>query len=217
MSADTSGRWILAWCAAVLAATAPATAALGAPDGGDIIKRLARPSPSTVAFIEARFSQLLDMPIVVSGELGYEGAESLNRHVTQPYEETTTIRGEAVRVERTGQAPRTFSLHRAPELRGLVTGMTGLLSGNDGLIAEHFKVTTSNEPNDAWRIDLAPTDAKIQKRLSGITVTGAGSEPRCFVIRDTQGGASVMLLGAGAKPLPAAITLAALLGACAAE
>ncbi|MEO8466762.1 MAG: LolA-related protein [Gammaproteobacteria bacterium] len=217
MSAETSAGWASTWYAAVLAATVPVTAALGAPDGSDIIKRLARPSPSTVPFVEARFSQLLEMPIVVSGELGYDGAESLNRHVTQPYEETTTIRGEAVRVERAGQAPRTFSLHRAPELRGLLTGMTGLLSGNDALIAAHFKVTTNSAPNDAWRIDLAPTDGKIQKRLSGITVTGAGSEPRCFVIRDTQNGASIMLLGAAAKPLPPTITLAALLGTCAAE
>jgi hypothetical protein len=204
-------------CVVVLATLLPLTAALGAPEGSDIIKRLARASPSTIAFVEARFSQLLEMPIVVSGELGYEGAESLNRHVTDPYEETTTIRGEAVRVERAGQAPRTFSLHRAPELRGLVTGMTGLLSGNDGLIAEHFKATTSSAANDAWRIDLVPTDGRIQKRLTGITVTGAGNDPHCFVIRDMQGGASVMLLGAAAKTVPATVTLAGLLGSCAAE
>jgi hypothetical protein len=200
-----------------LVAVLHAAGALGAPDGADIIKRLARPYPASVAFVEARFSALLEMPIVVSGELGYEGADSLTRHVTQPYEETTTIHGEAVRVERADQTPRTFSLHRAPELRGLLTGMTGLLSGNDVLIAAHFQVTTSTTPNDAWRIDLAPTDGRIQKRLSDITVTGAGSEPHCFVIRDTQGGASVMLLGDAAKTVPPTVTLAGLLGTCAAE
>ena len=156
-------------------------------------------------------------PLVVSGELDYEGAESLNRRVTDPYEEITTIRGEAVRVERAGQPPRTFSLHRAAELRGLVTGMTGLLAGNDKLIAQHFRGDDEGSPDDAWRIDLKPTDGRIQKRLRGITVTGAGAEPHCFVIRDTQGGASVMLLGAAAKALPPTTTLADLLGSCAAE
>jgi len=215
--ARRSIRFNSLWHATLLAALLPAAGAFGAPDGADIIKRLARQSPATINFVEARFSSLLVTPLVVGGELDYVGAESLNRRVIEPYQETTTIRSEAVRVERAGQAPRTFSLHRAPELRGLVTGMTGLLAGNDELIARHFQVTTKGMPDDAWRIDLAPTDGKIQKRLRGITVTGAATEPHCFVIRDTQGGASVMLLGAAAKPVPPTTTLADLLGSCAAE
>jgi hypothetical protein len=215
--ARRGSRFDSLWRATLVAALLPSAAAFGAPDGADIIKRLARPSPSSVAFVEARFSSLLVTPLVVSGTLDYEGAESLYRRVTEPYLEITTIRSEAVRVERAGQPPRTFSLHRAPELRGLVTGMTGLLAGNGDLIAQHFQVTTKSSPDDAWRIDLAPTDGKIQKRLRGITVTGAGAEPHCFVIRDTQGGASVMLLGPAAKALPPTTTLADLLGSCAAE
>ena len=215
--ARRSIRLNLLWRVTLLAALLPAAGALGAPDGADIIKRLARPSHASVAFVEARFSSLLVIPLVVSGELDYEGAESLNRRVTEPYQEITTIRGEAVRVERAGQPPRTFSLHRAPELRGLVTGMTGLLAGNGDLIAQHFEVTTKSAPDDAWRIDLKPTDGKIEKRLQGITVTGAGAESHCFVIRDTQGGASIMLLGAAVKTVPPTTTLADLLGYCAAE
>jgi hypothetical protein len=202
---------------ALLSALLPAAAVLAAPESADTISRLARPAPASVAFVEARFSSLLTMPLVVSGELDYEGADSLNRRISEPYAEKTTIRGEAVRVERTGQPPRTFSLHRAPELRGLLTGMTGLLAGNDELLAQHFEVSTKGTADAAWRIDLKPTDGRVQKRLRGITVTGTASEPRCFVIRDTQDGASVMLLGAAAKPVPPTATLADLLGACAAE
>lgn len=203
--------------ALLLFALLQAGAAFAEPGGADIIKRLARRAPASIAFVEARFSSLLVTPLVVSGELEYEGAESLNRRVTEPYVEITSIRSEAVRVERAGQAPRTFSLHRAPELRGLLTGMTGLLAGDDEMIEQHFKVTTTSAPNDAWRIELAPTDGRIQKRLRGITVTGTGTDPRCFVIRDAQDGASVMLLGAAAKPVPPTATLADLLGSCAAE
>lgn len=205
------------WPLALLSALLPVAAVLAAPENLDIVKRLARPAPASVAFVEARFSSLLTMPLVVSGELDYEGADSLNRRIKEPYAETTAIRGEAVRVERTGQAPRTFSLHRAPELRGLLTGMTGLLAGNDELLAQHFEVSTKGTADTAWRIDLKPTDGRVQKRLRGITVTGTAAEPRCFVIRDTQDGASVMLLGAAAKPVPPTATLPDLLGACAAE
>jgi hypothetical protein len=44
------------------------------------------------------------------------------------------------------------------------------------------------------------------------------AEPQCFVIRDSQGGASVMLLGAAAaRPLPAPLALPDLLARCGAE
>ncbi len=216
--ARRSIRFNSLWRATLLAALLPAAGAFGAPDGADIIKRLARPSPASVAFVEARFSSLLVTPLVVSGELDYEGAESLNRRVTEPYQETTTIRGEAVRVERAGQPPRTFSLHRAPELRGLRHGHDGApgrqrRADRTALRGDHEGHARTTRGASISK----PTDGKIQKRLRGITVTGAGTEPHCFVIRDTQGGASVMLLGAAAKPLPPTTTLADLLGSCAAE
>jgi hypothetical protein len=191
------------------------TAASAAPDGAALIARLARQPPATTAFTEVRFSALLDEPLVVSGMLDYEQDGVLNRRVEAPYRETTTLSGETVRVERDGEKPRTFALRRAPELRGLMTGMLGLLTGDGSFIGEHFAITTAGD-DSSWRLDLEPTDARLRERLSGIRVVGAGDEPRCFVILDTQGGASVMLLGAAASlPLPAPIVLAELLGSCA--
>ncbi len=74
-----------------------------------------------MAFTEARYSKLLRQPLVVSGELTYLGAASLDRRVTSPYGETTTIRGNTVRIEREGQAARSFALERVPQLEGFLT------------------------------------------------------------------------------------------------
>jgi hypothetical protein len=201
--------------AATLLATVATTVATAAPDTDALIARLARPPPASIAFAEARFSSLLVEPLVVSGTLTYEGDGALQRRVEHPYRESTAIRGETVRVERDDEAPRTFALRRAPELRGFLTGMLGLLTGDSSLIDEHFNITASGD-DDKWRLDLEPVDDRQRQRLRTIVVTGRTDESRCFVIVDTEGGTSVMLLGtAAALPLSPPIVLAELLGRCA--
>ena len=96
--------------ALMLLPTTPAAAI----DADALIARLARPAPASIAFTEVRVSPLLREPLVVSGELEFSGPASLDRHVRKPYREDTAIRGESVRVEREGEAPRSFALKRAP-------------------------------------------------------------------------------------------------------
>ena len=201
--------------AILLAAVATTGVASAAPDSSALIARLARPPPASIAFAEVRFSSLLAEPLVVSGTLTYEGEGVLNRRVESPYVESTAISGETVRVERDDESPRTFALRRAPELRGFLTGMLGLLTGDSSLIDEHFDVTAAGD-DERWRLDLEPTDDRLRQRLRNIIVVGGADEPRCFVIVDTAGGTSVMLLGAAAAlPLTAPIVLAELLARCA--
>jgi hypothetical protein len=206
---DITPPTVVAAIAAVLAMAAHA-----APDSDALITRLKRTAPASIAFVEVRFSTLLIEPLVVGGTLVYEGEGSLTRRVETPYREQSAIRDETVRVEREGEEPRTFALRRAPELRGLLTGMIGLLTGDASFIGKHFAVTPSGD-DERWRLDLAPTDERLERRLSGIVVAGMDAEPQCFVIRDSQGGASVMLLGAAAaQPLPAPLALPELLAHC---
>lgn len=200
---------------AALVALITATAASAAPDSATLIARLARSPPASTAFTEVRFSALLVEPLVVSGVLDYEGEGGLNRRVESPYRESTAIRGETVRVERDGEKPRTFALRRAPELRGFLTGMIGLLTGDSSLIDEHFSIVVSGD-DERWRLDLEPVDDRLRQRLRNIVVAGGADEPRCFVIVNTEDGTSVMLLGAAAAlPLSPPIVLAELLGRCA--
>jgi len=65
------------------------SAALDDPEADALIGRLAKPAPATISFTEVRFSKLLRAPLIVSGDLGYAGPESLDRRVTAPYREST--------------------------------------------------------------------------------------------------------------------------------
>lgn len=164
----------------------------------ELIRSLARPAPASVAFKEVRFSALLDQPSIVSGELRYAGPESLDRIVLQPYREETTIRGESVRVEREGERPRTFALQRAPELRGLLTAFSALLTGDPAAVERNFSISAAGN-DDAWRLNLTPSDARARRRLSSLAMTGHGNEPICFSMRSGEGARSIMLFGAHAE------------------
>ena len=192
-------------------------AVAAAPDSAAIIGRLAHPAPSSIAFVEVRFSPLLAEPLVVSGTLDYEGAGALRRRVEQPYAETTTIRGDSVAIERAGERERTFALRRAPELRGFVTTMLGILTGDSRSIDDEFTVATAGT-DERWTLTFAPSEGRIRQRLRAITVTGAAAQVHCFVVDDTAGGASVTLLGAAAtRALQPPLVRDELVAACAAE
>lgn len=180
-----------------------------------LITRLAKPAPATVSFTEVRFSKLLRAPLIVSGDLGYSGPDSLDRRVTTPYREHTSIRGESVKVERDGEKTRSFALKHAPELRGLLSGFSAMLSGDAAALRQTFNVAMSGN-DDAWQLKLTPTDTKAQRRLQQIEVSGHQSEPRCFSMTTGDGASSVLLLGDTARePVAADVTLVALQRRCA--
>jgi hypothetical protein len=165
-----------------------------APDPGALIRDLAQPPPATIAFAEVRFSPLLEEPLIVAGELGYAGPQELQRRVRHPYQELTSIRGESVRVERSGQAPRTFALKRAPELRGLLTGFAALLAGDVTAIEKEFELQITGERTQ-WQLQLVPKAASVQRRLERLVIDGHERQPRCFTMIASGGSTSVMLLG----------------------
>jgi hypothetical protein len=182
-------------------------------DAGALIRSLARPAPASIAFTEVRFSPLLERPLTVSGELTYSGPSHLQRLVTDPYRERTTIRGESVRVERDGESPRTFALKRAPELRGLLTGFSALLAGDSATIERNFEVEVSGD-TDHWSMTLIPKEVAARKRLQQLQTFGHGNEPACFTTTSAEGARSVMLLGATPLDIDTVASAEELLARC---
>jgi len=183
----------------LLPATAPA--APPGPELDALLARIARPAPARVAFVDVRWSGLLARPLVTAGELEYRGGEALVKRIDRPYRETTEIDGKDVRVRRAGQTPRRFSLDRAPELRGMLASFAGLLAGDRKALETYFDV--SLDAGDAWTITLVPKAERLRKRVVAIEMQGRGNTPRCVVVREPDGDATLSLLGdAGAEAVP---------------
>jgi Outer membrane lipoprotein carrier protein LolA-like len=118
-----------------------------------------------------------------------------------------------VRVEREGEQPRSFALKRAPELRGLLTGFSALLSGDVPALKRSFNVQAQGS-EESWTLQLVPLDTRARRRLQKIEITGHDSTPRCFSLLNADGGASVMILGDAAGDVAKSVTLESLKELC---
>jgi hypothetical protein len=206
-------RWL------AVAVLLPAAAALGepgssAPDVDTLLQHLARPAPATTPFVEVHFSPLLSRPLIVSGELEYDGPDALARTVDKPYSEHTQIQGDSVSVTRGSGKPRTFSLQRAPELKTLLSSFSALLGGNRQQLEQSFTLALSGDEAH-WSLALTPRDSRVSQRVSRILVSGAAASPRCMTTTAPDGSVTVMLMQEAARtPVPPHIDRAGLDKVC---
>jgi hypothetical protein len=175
-------------------------------DADGLLGKLARPAPATTPFVEVRYSKLLDQPLIVAGQLEYLEGGALVRAVKEPFQERTEIKGETVTVERVGRSPRKFSLKRAPELRSMLAGFGAVLGGGRAALEQDFNLALSGDEAH-WRLSMTPKSASVVKYVRDIVIQGRGDEPRCIVVAQPDGQASVTLVGqAASTTLPQAVT-----------
>jgi hypothetical protein len=186
-----------------------------APDATDaLVAGLGRPAPAHTAFAEARFMQVLERPLVVSGQLSWLGGDTLERHVRTPHEETARIAGGKVTQQRAGEPARSFSLARAPQLQVLVDSFVALLSGDAQRLRQSFAIARRGEGSGAWTLTLTPRDLAVARTVASIRIDGVGQQPRCLWMAEADGDVAVDLLGALATKMPAAPTREALAALC---
>jgi hypothetical protein len=184
-------------------------------DAQATIAGLAQPEHTNTDFTEVRFSAMLTEPLVISGVLGYAGAQALDRQVLAPYREETQIRNDRVTVRREGEPERRFALRRAPELQGLLHAFSAILAGDYAAIERDFTVTATGTMQ-SWQIELTPRDSRLRERIPQFLIDGRDQQAQCFWLLGKDASVSVMLLGALAHvELPAPLTRAWLQTTCA--
>jgi hypothetical protein len=176
---------------------------------------LARTPPTRTVFAEARFSPLLDRPLLVYGQLSWEGGDRLERHVDSPYVETTRIADGEVTMHRSGHATRHFSLDRAPSLKALLDSLVAVLSGDTTRLRTMFHSQLERHGTDSgWSLILTPKSARLARSLGRIGLYGDRDNLHCIMISEAQGTESIDLLGPLAARMPAKPTREALSALC---
>ncbi|HEV2682093.1 MAG TPA: LolA-related protein [Rhodanobacter sp.] len=179
-----------------------------------LMAALGQPAPAHTTFAEARFLQVLDRPLVVSGELSWLGGDRLQRRVDQPQQETATIANGEVTQQRAGKSPRRFSLKRAPQLQVLLDSFVALLSGDVARLQQSFTINQSGDVAGRWSLTLLPRDAKVAKTVASIRIDGYAKVSRCMHMQEADGDLAIDLLGPLATQMPAQPTREALQALC---
>ena len=171
----------------------PSRAAPDALDARAIVASLERAPPAKTKFAEVRFSGMPDRPLILRGELEYDGPGKLARRVEKPYREAMTIADGEASVQRGDKPARVFSLSQAPELEGFLRGFAALLGGDADTLARDFTIAATGTAT-AWRLRLVPRDDRLAKRMTSIEVEGAGTSARCFTTSEADGDVNVLLV-----------------------
>ena len=158
--------------------------------------------------------QVLERPLVVSGELAWLGGDRLERRVERPRVETSTIAHGEVTLQRDGRSARSFSLKRAPQLQVLADSFVALLGGDAAKLGQAFTVARIGAPAGAWSLSLTPRDARVAGTVARIRIDGHGNEPHCMEMQEADGDVAFDLLGPLAAKMPEAPTREALTALC---
>jgi hypothetical protein len=194
------------------ASSEPAPPAASSAEG--LIGALGQPAPAHTAFAEARFLQMLDRPLVVSGQLSWLGGDRLQRRVDHPQAETATIADGEVTQQRDGKPARHFSLKRAPQLQVLLDSFVALLSGDAQRLQQAFDIRQIGNGNGAWVLTLVPRDPVVARTVASIRIDGFKHQSRCMHMQEEDGDLAVDLLGPLAAKMPAQPTREALQALC---
>jgi hypothetical protein len=202
---------IVATTALLLAASPPSDLS---PETAALIARLARPAPASTPYTEVHFAKLLREPLTLHGQLDYGGADKLGKRVDSPYKETITIADGKATIAREGRGAKTFGLDRAPDLQGLLASFSALLSGDAVTMNRYYSIDETIDEHH-WTLTLRPRSDALAKHLTRIVIDGAANEPRCFTMLQSDGDASVMLLGdLATTTLPKSVSRASLDDLC---
>ncbi len=204
----------MAW--PLLLALAPTALAApdAAPDATALVAALKREVPAVTAYVEVRYSGLLERPLILRGEMQYLGPGKLAKRVDTPWRELTAVDGGNASLQRGDRPARSLPLAQVPELDSFLRGFSALLGGDAAALARDFSLSASGNAAQ-WQLRLEPRDARLARRVQWLRVDGSGSEPTCFRTREADGDESVLLVGAlAATPLAPRVTLGQLDALC---
>ncbi|SAK78256.1 LolA family protein [Caballeronia ptereochthonis] len=182
--------------AAVLCAASTLAVAADAPASGWTLDRLMNTlgakKSGRAHFTETRYLKIAQEPLESSGELVFVAPDHLEKHTLSPKPENLVVDGDMLTVDRNGRKV-TIALRNYPELGAFIDSIRATLAGNRFALENAYKVSIAGQ-GDNWTLTLVPTDSRMQKKVSEITLAGTGATLARVEIRQADGDRSLMRL-----------------------
>jgi hypothetical protein len=162
----------------------------GPLDVARLMQLLGEAPESEVAYTEKKYSSLLAEPVVSSGTLRFRRPDTVEKNMTAPRHERFRIEGEELVMVRNG-AERRLPIFSQPLLAAFAASLRGVLAGDAALLRKHYRMTLEGaEP--AWRLELVPLDAEINRYVERILVSGRAGRIELIETRESSGDRTVL-------------------------
>lgn len=163
-------------------------------DQDNLMKALSRVKHSRVHFTETRFLSALKTPLVTRGSLVYQAPNRLEKHVTEPFQETTLIVDDRVSIDnKTQPFKRSLDLKSNPPLWAFVESFRATLAGDMTALERFYKVRLDGS-RQQWQLTLLPRDIEIAELIRSIVVDGNDARILRITTQEADGDRSVLTL-----------------------
>lgn len=162
---------------------AAAAAALTLPE----LERLLRSSPArSVAFEEERESPWLASPLQSRGTMR-STPQALEKRVESPRRETWRLLPDRVEwIDAQGGPQKEMLFSKVPAVAPLADVMRNIVAGELGALEADFRIELAGEAS-AWRIHMAPRNAKVGAALAGVELQGSAGRIQVIIVNEPNG------------------------------
>lgn len=151
----------------------------------------------SASYTEKKHLSLLAVPLSSSGALHYmtdaDGANGrLVRVVTKPEPSKLTVTEKELRIA-DKRGTEVIDLRQSSRVRLFVTSLMQVFRGDANALRRHYDVRFQhvNEKGDAWRLDLTPKQAPLDKILRSLSLRGSGEAVTEIVLTEPSGDRTV--------------------------
>ncbi|MGE0801409.1 MAG: LolA-related protein [Lautropia sp.] len=163
-----------ATAAPVSAETAAPAPAGAVPTLESLLARIGGKPQREARFRERKFMAVLDRPVESSGVLRFTAPGRLERITERPRRELMMLDGDTLVVERDGRR-RSIAAAQLPGVAALVGALRDTLAGDAQALRRLFRVVVQGS-DEAWQIDLLPSDTSAAELVARITLRGRGDQ-----------------------------------------
>lgn len=132
---------------------------------------VAKARATVLDYREEKTLSILQHSLISTGRLAYLPPDILIREIDGDPPVRYLVSKATIRVEEGGVPVREIRLDQQPQLAALMSGLRAILTGDLGLLRDHYRLEPSGEPT-AWSLSLVPRDPELRPYLEGIRVTG---------------------------------------------
>ena len=138
-----------------------------------IFQNLSQGKNSDVDYIEHKYMAFLDVPLAHSGRMRFEAPDTLIRSRTSPTEQTYTIRGNQVTIDKKGDIEQ-HALDKLPPLHAFIESLRAVILGDAERLQQHFEVEAKGAA-DNWTLVMTPRSKSLKKLISRVEFAGQGA------------------------------------------